>query len=306
MLAPAARRGRALPRAVPPRVAARGVARSPERDPDLRRGRVGRPTCSSRCATSRAPTCRTLLARGRRARARPCDRHRGGRSPRRSTLRTSTGWCTATSSRATSLVAAGARRRRARLPGRLRADQARHDELGLTDTGQFVGTIDYVAPEQHPGPAGRTRAADLYSLGCVLFECLTGRGPVRAETDAAAIYAHLEEPPRAVTADRPELPQEIDGVIGRAMAKAPDDRPESAGARRRTTFQVNVNNKRPGGDAPPTPPGVHDRAQAAVCVTRSAASRRSPNRNRMDGRERVDLRARIRNDWATSACTSGG
>ena len=102
-------------------------------------------------------------------------------------------------------------------------------DSGITGTGQFVGTLDYAAPEQFKGgtPDART---DVYSLGCVLFECLTGRPPFTSENDAGLMYAHLQEPPPTVTADRPELPQEIDGVIGRAMAKAPDDRPESAGA----------------------------------------------------------------------------
>ena len=85
-------------------------------------------------------------------------------------------------------------------------------DSGITGTGQFVGTLDYAAPEQFKGgtPDART---DVYSLGCVLFECLTGRPPFTSENDAGLMYAHLQEPPPSVTADRPELPQEIDGVI---------------------------------------------------------------------------------------------
>ncbi len=70
---------------------------------------------------------------------------------------------------------------------------------GLTETGQFVGTVDYVAPEQIEGRPVDART-DVYSLGCVLFECLTGKVPFERDTQVAALYAHLgEKPPRAST-----------------------------------------------------------------------------------------------------------
>jgi DNA-binding beta-propeller fold protein YncE/tRNA A-37 threonylcarbamoyl transferase component Bud32 len=93
----------------------------------------------------------------------------------------------------------------------------------LTATGQFVGTAQYMAPEQILGEAVDSRA-DLYALGCILFHCLTGAPPFERENSVAIIYAHLNDPPPAVTADRPELPATLDAVIARAMAKAPDDR----------------------------------------------------------------------------------
>jgi YVTN family beta-propeller protein len=99
----------------------------------------------------------------------------------------------------------------------------------LTKTGQFMGTIDYVAPEQIRGQQVDGRA-DVYSLGCVLYECLTGRAPFAGEIEVAVLYAHLEEPPPAVTTLRPELPPAIDGVVAKAMAKHPEERYESAGA----------------------------------------------------------------------------
>ena len=102
-------------------------------------------------------------------------------------------------------------------------------ESGVTGTGQFVGTLDYAAPEQFQGgtPDART---DVYSLGCVLFECLAGHPPFASDNDAGLMYAHLQEPPPPVSAERPDLPKEIDAVIARAMAKAPADRQQSAGA----------------------------------------------------------------------------
>jgi len=94
---------------------------------------------------------------------------------------------------------------------------------GLTSTGQFLGTIDYVAPEQIRGTSV-LGLADQYSLGCVLYECLTGRVPFEKDLDAAIIWAHVEETPTRPTMLRPELPPQIDEVFGRVLAKRPDER----------------------------------------------------------------------------------
>jgi serine/threonine protein kinase len=91
---------------------------------------------------------------------------------------------------------------------------------GLTPTGQFLGTIDYIAPEQITGRDLDGRA-DLYSLGCVLYEALTGRLPFEKEQDAAKIWAHVEETATAPSILRPELGHAIDTVISRALAKDP-------------------------------------------------------------------------------------
>jgi serine/threonine protein kinase len=97
---------------------------------------------------------------------------------------------------------------------------------GLTKTGQFMGTIDYVAPEQIRGQNvdGRT---DQYSLGCVLYQCLAGDVPFAREQDLTVLVAHLEEDPAALTDIRPDLPEQIDGVIAQALAKRKEDRFES-------------------------------------------------------------------------------
>src|SRR3712207_3127128 len=94
---------------------------------------------------------------------------------------------------------------------------------GLTGTGHFLGTVDYVSPEQIQGrPVGP--GTDIYALGCVLYECLTGRLPFRRDDDAALLWAHLVEAPPPVTGIRPDLPLAVNGVIARAMAKDPADR----------------------------------------------------------------------------------
>ena len=102
------------------------------------------------------------------------------------------------------------------------------DEVSLTETGQFIGTIDYVAPEQVQGQ-GTSARSDVYSLTAVLYEALTGHVPFARQNEAAVLYAHISEPPPRATERRGDLPQEIDAVIARGMAKAPGDRYASAG-----------------------------------------------------------------------------
>ena len=88
----------------------------------------------------------------------------------------------------------------------------------LTRDSAFVGTIDYIAPEQIQGSAIDGRA-DEYALGCVLYELLTGQPPFRHDSDLSVVFAHLKEPPPLPSAARPELPDGIDAVIARALAK---------------------------------------------------------------------------------------
>ena len=93
----------------------------------------------------------------------------------------------------------------------------------LTATGQFLGTLDYVAPEQiesHPVD-GRT---DLYALACATFEMLSGSPPFKRDQRLAVLWAQLSEPPPALTARRGDLPPAVDQVLAKALAKSPDDR----------------------------------------------------------------------------------
>jgi streptogramin lyase/predicted Ser/Thr protein kinase len=106
---------------------------------------------------------------------------------------------------------------------------------GLTGTGELVGTIEYVSPEQIRGERIDGRA-DVYSLGCVLYECLAGVRPFARESEVATLWAHVHEPPAPLRATHPELGDQIDGVMARALAKEPAERYEScaslvAGAR---------------------------------------------------------------------------
>ncbi|MGN6814497.1 MAG: serine/threonine-protein kinase [Solirubrobacterales bacterium] len=101
-------------------------------------------------------------------------------------------------------------------------------ESGLTQTGRFVGTLDYVAPEQISGKPIDARV-DVYALGCLLFKLLTGEVPFPREGEAARLYAHLNDPPPAASLYVPEVSMALDDVVIRAMSKAPDDRYPSAG-----------------------------------------------------------------------------
>ena len=102
-----------------------------------------------------------------------------------------------------------------------------HTGTEFTKTGQFMGSLEYVAPEQIRGDAVDGRA-DIYSLGCVLFECLTGQAPFHRENEVATLYAHLEEPPPNPRDARSDVPSSLAAVVERSMAKRPEDRFPSA------------------------------------------------------------------------------
>jgi WD40 repeat protein/tRNA A-37 threonylcarbamoyl transferase component Bud32 len=97
------------------------------------------------------------------------------------------------------------------------------DDAGIGDDGHLLGTIDYVAPEQIAGEEIDGRA-DVYSLGCVLYECLVGQPPFRSDSELAVVFAHLEAEPPPPSAERAELPAALDAVIARALAKEPEQR----------------------------------------------------------------------------------
>jgi serine/threonine protein kinase len=87
----------------------------------------------------------------------------------------------------------------------------------LTGDRGFVGTVDYVAPEQIRG-ADVDGRADVYALGCVLYECLAGERPYERDNELAVVFAHLNEPPPRLTERRADLPEALDGVIMRVLA----------------------------------------------------------------------------------------
>jgi WD40 repeat protein len=117
------------------------------------------------------------------------------------------------------------------------------EEAAVGDDGHLMGTIDYVAPEQIAGEEVDGRA-DVYSLGCVLYECLVGLPPFRRDSDLAVVFAHLETEPPVPSAGQPELPAALDAVIVRALAKEPDDRYTSCRELARAALAVAVDEAR--------------------------------------------------------------
>ncbi|MGW6292409.1 serine/threonine-protein kinase [Streptomyces sp. NPDC055058] len=94
---------------------------------------------------------------------------------------------------------------------------------GFTTVGQFVGTLDYVAPEQISGRPVDARC-DVYGFACVVHETLAGHPPFRRDDDMALLWAHQYDDPPRLTADRPDLAPQTDAVLAKALAKSPDDR----------------------------------------------------------------------------------
>jgi serine/threonine protein kinase len=94
---------------------------------------------------------------------------------------------------------------------------------GLTKTGALVGTIDYMAPEQIEG-RDVSAQTDVYALGCLFYQSVTGRVPHQRESEAAALWAHMREEVEPASKIRPDLPASVDGAIARALAKNPSAR----------------------------------------------------------------------------------
>jgi serine/threonine protein kinase len=136
---------------------------------------------------------------------------------------------------------------------------------GATGSGELLGTIDYIAPEQISGAHVDGRA-DVYSLACVLFECLTGSVPYVRENQAAVLWAHLHDDVPRVTTVNPALSEAIADALARGMAKSPDDRystgrelvaaldapPEAATALGRGEASTRPIRTRPSAPQPPT------------------------------------------------------
>jgi serine/threonine protein kinase len=105
----------------------------------------------------------------------------------------------------------------------------RFESAAEYDERHLMGTLAYVAPEQIRGDAVDGRA-DVYSLGCVLYECLSGVAPFGHRSDLELLFTHLDEDPPSLTSLRPELPPAIDAVIRTALAKEAGDRFDTARA----------------------------------------------------------------------------
>ena len=151
----------------------------------------------------------------------------------------------------------------------------------VTASGQVVGTVAYMAPEvirgEQPGAA-----ADVYALGCVLFECLAGEVPFSGSNEAAVIYGHLETPPPSVRDRAAQLPDALDPVIAQALAKDPAERYGSGAA-------MVADARAALGAAPARRSGRRRSSPVAAC---RVDRRRSPRRRRRHRRGRLARRRR--------------
>ncbi len=127
----------------------------------------------------------------------------------------------------------------------------------LTRTGQMVGTLDYVAPEQVQGGTVDGRV-DTYALACVLYQAVTGAIPFDRPSDVAKMMAHVMDPPPSAAAVAPTVSPELDAVIRRGMAKKPEDRYGSSGEFARAARAAAAVAAGPGGagQSEPTAVGV--------------------------------------------------
>lgn len=146
------------------------------------------------------------------------------------------------------------------------------DSQELTRTGSVIGTATYFSPEQARGEAADGRS-DIYSLGVVLYEMLTGRPPFSGETPVSVAYQHVATDPPAPSSLNPDVPAELDAIVGKALQKTPDHRYQSANDIRRDLLLFLR------GEAPPAPiPAPEPAAEGPARVLEpgaGAASRRS-------------------------------
>ncbi len=98
------------------------------------------------------------------------------------------------------------------------------DDTRMTKTGNTIGTFAYIAPERLDRQGTEDARVDIYSLACVLYECLTGEPPFADDTMPRLIVAHLSEPPPRPSITQPNVPPQVDQVIATGMAKDPDQR----------------------------------------------------------------------------------
>jgi serine/threonine-protein kinase len=110
----------------------------------------------------------------------------------------------------------------------------------LTRSGIAVGTSTYMSPEQITALADIDHRSDLYSVGCVLYECLAGQPPFMNRNEAVVLQLHLTQPPPDVRSLRPEAPVELATTITKALAKGREERWASAAAMRETLAGVTV------------------------------------------------------------------
>ncbi|QDV32443.1 serine/threonine-protein kinase [Tautonia plasticadhaerens] len=104
---------------------------------------------------------------------------------------------------------------------------SRESEGSITRTGAYMGSVDFLAPEQADNAKRADHRADVYGLGCTLYFLLTGRPPFPGDTLLKRLIAHQHLPPPSIRELRPQVPEAMEAVYLRMMAKRPEERPQS-------------------------------------------------------------------------------
>ncbi len=138
----------------------------------------------------------------------------------------------------------------------------------IAQTASVLGTAAYISPEQAQGQPVDARS-DIYSLGVVLYEMLTGAQPFTGDSAVAIAYKHVQENPRPPSALDPDIPARLDAVVMRAMAKNPANRYQSA-----TEFGQDLERVRTGRDVEATP--LLPRSDATQVIARTTATQIMP------------------------------
>jgi serine/threonine-protein kinase len=149
----------------------------------------------------------------------------------------------------------------------------------VTQTAAVIGTAQYLSPEQARGESVDARS-DVYSLGCVLFELLTGEPPFTGDSPVAVAYQHVREDPPIPSSVREGVPHELDSVVLKAMSKNPANRYQSAAEMRSDLIKVLAGGK------PSAPIVMSDEDRTALIDTgpRARVARVGPNgTHRRDG-----------------------
>ncbi|KRQ20491.1 MULTISPECIES: Stk1 family PASTA domain-containing Ser/Thr kinase [Mycobacteroides] len=136
--------------------------------------------------------------------------------------------------------------------------------VSVTQTAAVIGTAQYLSPEQARGETVDARS-DVYSLGCVLYELLTGEPPFVGDSPVAVAYQHVREDPVAPSKHNPEIPPGLDSVVLKALSKNPDNRYQNAAEMRTDLMRVYQ------GEQPEAPKVLTDAERSSMLSTPSNA-----------------------------------
>ena len=153
------------------------------------------------------------------------------------------------------------------------------DAAALTATGRTLGTAAYMAPEQIRGTPAISHKTDVYAMGVVFYQMLTGRPPFEGGSAVIQMQAHLSQPPPRPSATVPELPKALDDLIVKMMAKPPTDRPWDAAAV--GVALTELRDKADRGETAAVAPAEHD--------PKSASAADKPKKNAKTARRRLAM-----------------